>query len=440
MKSNPRAQVSRPPVSAKWVSSPARISRRAAVGLMAAILVLSLAAIPALAQQGRPGRIAPVPKPAQRDHAVHANLALVSDLINDFPARRDFKVDGKGLAVAVLDTGLRTTHVDFAGAGRIPAQQNFTTDNGGDVNNVTDGNGHGTNVAGIIVAHDEHTGIAPGANIIPIKVLTDDGGGDFDAIDKALQWVIDHHDQFKIGVVNMSLGDVSNRTSDDDLAADSIRLKIKALRAANVAVVVAAGNDWFKFNDSSDSARPLQQGMGYPAIIRETVSVGAVYDSDIGPVAYVSGAEAFTTAADRITPFSQRLSLNVNADCKTDIFAPGAPVTSSGNGNDHGESVESGTSQASPVTAGCILLMQQFYMQAKGKLPSVDDLETWLRLGAVTHEDGNGEDDNVKHTHNKFPRVDARNSLLALKRQLSIETLQEQGQLRRPSPRSRSNR
>ena len=179
--------------------------------------------------------------------------------------------------------------------------------------------------------------------------------------------------------------------------------------------------------------------MGYPAIIRETVSVGAVYDSDIGPVAYVSGAEAFTTGPDRITPFSQRLSDIVNADCRTDIFA-GAPVTSSGIGNDHGESVESGTSQASPVTAGCILLMQQFYMQEKGTLPSVDDLEKWLRLGAVQHQDGSNEDDDVKHTGNKFPRVDAQNTLVTLKRQLSIATLQEHGLLKKPSARPQLRR
>jgi subtilisin family serine protease len=394
--------------------------------------------MPAFAQ--RPGLISPVPKPAQRDHAVHANLALVSDLINDFAARRNFRVDGKGLSVAVMDTGLRTTHVDFAGAGRIPAKQNFTTDNGGDPNDVTDGNGHGTNVSGIILAHEDHTGIAPGANVIPLKVLTNDGGGNFDAVDKALQWVMDHKDEFKISVVNLSLGDTSNRPNDDDLKTDSIRLKIKSLRDASVAVVVAAGNDWFKFNDSSDSTNPVQQGMGYPAIIRETVSVGAVFDADIGPVAYVSGAEAFTTGPDRITPFSQRLSDVMNADSRTDIFAPGAPVTSSGIGNDHGESVESGTSQASPVTAGCILLMQQFYMQEKGTLPPVDDLEKWLRLGAVQHQDGSTEDDNVKHTGNKFPRVDAQNSLVALKRQLSIATLQDQGLLKKPSARPQLRR
>jgi subtilisin family serine protease len=82
-------------------------------------------------------------------------------------ARKAGHVDGTGLAVAVLDTGLNIAHVDFAGQGRIPACLNFTSEDGGDPNTVTDRIGHGSNVAGIIAAHgSKHTGIAPGANIV----------------------------------------------------------------------------------------------------------------------------------------------------------------------------------------------------------------------------------------------------------------------------------
>ena len=228
MQPNFRPELSRFTAPAKPTWRPLGISRRSRFGLVAAVIALLGQRCPHSPSDHESFRRCP--SPHRRDHAVHANLALVSDLINDFQARRNFRVDGKGLSVAVMDTGLRTTHVDFAGAGRIPAKQNFTTDNGGDPSDVSDGNGHGTNVSGIILAHDEHTGIAPGANVIPLKVLTNDGGGNFDAVDKALQWVIDNHDTFKISVVNLSLGDTSNRPNDDDLKTDSIRLKIKALR------------------------------------------------------------------------------------------------------------------------------------------------------------------------------------------------------------------
>jgi len=88
--------------------------------------------------------------------------------------------------------------------------------------------------------------------------------------------------------------------------------------------------------------------MDYPAIIRQTVSVGAVYDADEGGFNYASGAKAFSTRAGQITPFSQRLHPTVNRITRTEIIAPGAPVTSSGINGPHGKSVQHGTSQATP--------------------------------------------------------------------------------------------
>ncbi|NEQ70624.1 MAG: S8 family serine peptidase [Symploca sp. SIO2D2] len=134
--------------------------------------------------------ISPVEKPVQFERPQFgASLIQVGSLIRAPQARNNFSVTGKGLTVAVLDTGLRTTHLDFEG--RVIEQQNFTADNGGNVDDASDGNGHGTNVAGIIVANRFHTGIAPGANVIPIKVLSNRGGGSFSAIRDALQWVIE---------------------------------------------------------------------------------------------------------------------------------------------------------------------------------------------------------------------------------------------------------
>jgi len=328
-------------------------------------------------------------------------------------ARAAFGVTGKGLTAAVLDTGLNTEHIDFEG--RIVAQHNFTPDNGGDVNDATDGNGHGTNVGGIIVANGNHVGIAPEANIVPLKVLQNKGGGSFAWINSALQWVLDNHEQFNITVACMSLGDGSNRTSDDNLANDGIRKKIQELRGKKVAVCIAAGNDYFK-HDS-------QEGMGYPGIIRECVSVGAVYDAPEGSFSYGGGAKAFSTRAGQITPFSQRLHPTVNPYTRTDIFAPGAPVTSSGINGPDGTSIQHGTSQATPVTAGLILLMQEFYKRAEGNLPEVDDLVKWLRRGGVSIFDGDDEDDNVKHTNKTYLQVDAMSALDAVRRQVQKNAL-----------------
>ena len=142
--------------------------------------------------------------------------------------------------------------------------------------------------------------------------------------------------------------------------------------------------------------------MSYPAIARSSTSVGAVYDANIGGVRYRSGAIATSTDRDRITPFSQRFHDSVSTPLRTDIFAPGAAVTSSGINSDRGESVQQGHSQASPMTAGVILLLQEYYLREKKRLPTVDELEKWMREGAVMIQDDCNACDNVPHTKRGF--------------------------------------
>lgn len=391
--------------------------------LLSAMLAMTAAALFQTVRptaQERTIQIPPDEQPIQVDARRPGVLLLeTSRFIRAVEARTDFSVSGDGLTAAVLDTGLRATHVDFAG--RVPAQRNFTSDNGGNAQNAADGNGHGTNVAGIIAANKLHVGIAPRARIIPLKVLSNAGGGDFAAIGRALDWVIANQAQYQISVVNMSLGSRTNDSDDTAFGADELREKVRRLRSLRVAVVVAAGNDYFRHG---------AQGMAYPAIFRETLSVGAVYDANVGPMSYLSGAVANTTAPGRLTPFSQRLHSSVNAMTRTDVFAPGAPVTSTGIDDDRGESIQQGTSQAAPVTSGVILLMQQYHKAVTGALPTVDDLEEWLRVSAIAERDGDDEDDNVPNTGFDFPRVDALAALQAVHRGLSIDKLRAKGLIR----------
>lgn len=369
--------------------------RRAIARVSSLSVCLLLAIIGSLSAAEAPTVITPVEKPTQRERPqVAARLAESTILVRADLARSTYSVDGSGFAAAVLDTGMRTTHVDFAGS--VVAQKNFTSNNGGDPDDATDGHGHGTNVAGIIMAHGDHTGIAPGADVIPMKVLSDSGGGSFSDVEDALQWVIDNRDTYNITVANLSLGDSGNYTT---AFSSTLRDHVQTLRAARVAVVIAAGNAFFNHGSA--------QGMGYPGIIPECVSVGAVYDASIGSVSYGIGARAFSTGPDRITPFSQRLHSSLDPDLRTDIFATGAPITSAGISSDTGESTQHGTSQASPTVAGIILLMQEYYFRENGELPTVDLIEESLRSGAVIIEDGDDEDDNVTNTGLGFLRTDA---------------------------------
>ena len=382
-----------------------------------------------LAQPTARFQIPPDEQPTQREGGGQVLLAEATAFIQVPQARAQFKVSGRGLAAAVLDTGLRTSHIDFHGATRIPAKRNFTTDDNGAVDNVEDGNGHGTNVAGIIAARigpaqptdpiGLHEGVAPDASIVPLKVLTNAGGGEFSWVEDALGWIVANHEKLGITVVNMSLGSGSNDTDDGDYADSRIRQHVVELRKRNIPVVVASGNDFFPHGSD--------QGMAFPAILRETVSVGAVFDADIGRRAYRSGAIAEKTAPGRIAPFSQRLHAGTNAATRTDIFAPGAVIASSGIGDpawsalqrDRAESLQQGTSQAAPITAGVILLIQELHKTATGRLPSVDDIERWMAQGAQLERDAYGADDNVDNTGLEFPRLNALTTLQIVKKAIT---------------------
>jgi hypothetical protein len=332
----------------------------------------------------------------------------VNELIAADTARRLFDVSGKGLSVAVASTGLMMEHVDFAG--RVIAGRNFTSDNGGDPDNAADGNGIATAVTGVIAANGDHVGLAPAANIVPLKVMLDNGGGNFAWVTQALQWLLDNHQRLGISVVCLDLGDGSNRANDDGLDDDPVASLIGRLAGDRVAVVAPAGNSFVQYKG--------QQGMSYPAIVRQCISVAAVFAAAEGEYRAGGGATAYSTRPGQITPYSQRLHFSVGQEACTDIFAPGGSITSSGIRGPHGETRQHGTSLACGVTAGVILLMQELHQRVTGQLPEVADVVRWLRQGSVSIYDGDDEDDNVENTHLTYPLVDAFMALYQVRRAL----------------------
>ncbi|WP_430332435.1 S8 family peptidase [Rhodococcus sp. ACT016] len=357
--------------------------------------------------------VVPVEPPVQKEGPFLPELTEVDLLVRAPQARRDFNVSGSGVTMAVLDTGLRSTHVDFAG--RVLPGRNFTADYGGDPAEVADGHGHGTSVAGIAGAGRIHTGVAPNARIVPLKVLGNDGTGRFADIRDALDWVLDRRESLGISALCLATGAADNRTTDTDMPGDAIGALLQELTDEGVCCCLAAGNDYY--------AHGGMQGMCYPAIFRQTISVGAVYDADEGSFRYRDGAKAFASDSDRLTPFTQRLHRTVGGPCATDTFAPGAPITSSGILNDTGESIQYGASQATPVVLGVVALLQSFYLRTMGHLPGVVDVKRWLMRGSTVVYDGADDHDNVNHTELTFPRVSAMGSLLVCAKDLAVREL-----------------
>lgn len=359
--------------------------------------------------------VVPVEAPLQKDGPFLPELTEVDLLVRAPDARRDFNVSGSGITVAVLDTGLRSTHVDFAG--RVVPGRNFTSDYGGDPSEVTDGHGHGTSVAGIACAGRIHTGIAPNARIVPVKVLSNAGTGRFADIRDALDWLLDRRSMLGISALCLATGAADNRTTDTDMPGDAIGALLQELTDEGVCCCIAAGNDYY--------AHGGMQGMCYPAIFRQTISVGAVYDADEGSFRYRDGAKAFASDSDRLTPFTQRLHRTIGGPCATDTFAPGSPITSSGILNDTGESIQYGASQATPVVLGVVALLQSFHLRTTGHLPTVADVKRWLARGSTVVYDGADDHDNVNHTEATFPRVSALGSLLVCAKDLAVRELAE---------------
>ncbi|MEO0482263.1 MAG: S8 family serine peptidase [Planctomycetota bacterium] len=308
---------------------------------------------------------------------------------------------GAGWSTVIIDTGIDLDHPLFGPdsdgdgvADRIVYHYDFA-DNDDD---ASDFDGHGTNVSSIVAGQAGSTlgggaflgtGVAPGADIIHLKVFPDAGGGaPFPVIESALQWVIANADTFNIASVNMSLG----TTSNFDFAATDEPLsdELAALAALGVITVSSAGNSYAQFQAI---------GTGYPSADINSISVGAVYDAFIGDgIRYGSGAEAFSTSVDQITPFSQRHPE------LTEVFAPGAEITGAGLAG----SLSSlhGTSQASPHVAGAAVIMQQIFFEATGRRLTIDEFRTLLSEGSTSIFDGDNEFDNVLNTFLSYNRLD----------------------------------
>ena len=224
---------------------------------------------------------------------------------------------GASYASVIIDTGIDLDHPFFGPdsdgngvADRIVYQYDFLD---GD-NNASDLDGHGTNVAGIVASQNAaYPGVAPGADIIVLRVLSEEGKGNFSNVEKALKWVVQNTSTYNIVSVNLSLGDQENHTTPQTLY--GIDDELSQLASNRVIVVAASGNDFYEFNSA--------QGVYYPAADPNAISVGAVFASGSGRQSYENddgspSAIAYTSGPDRIAPFSQR-----DASLTT-VFAPGA--------------------------------------------------------------------------------------------------------------------
>src|ERR1044072_7871603 len=148
-------------------------------------------------------------------------------------------LDGSGVTIAVLDSGIDKNHKSFAATGKIKFSKDFTGEARTD-----DPWGHGTHVAAIAAGEGAATngtyeGVAPGANLVNLRVLNSQGVGRVSGVLAALDWLVANKSNYGVRVVNISLGTPAINSYEDDPICNAVRILV----AASVVVVAAAGNN-----------------------------------------------------------------------------------------------------------------------------------------------------------------------------------------------------
>lgn len=265
------------------------------------------------------------------------DVALMNDsiaVVEAQDAAEAFGMDGRGVRVAILDSGVDGTHPALLGK----VVDEMTTTN----EPVTIPGDHGTHVAGTVASNDPvFRGVAPQADLINIKVLTAGGSGQ-------PQWVIDGLEQaVRRGalVANLSLGwsEPFHGWVCDDADCILCQAADNASRLG-VTVVVAAGNEGDVV--STDPAYAGLTNIRHPGAARRVLTVGAVDKSkQLAPFSSIG------PGTGRLSPGSAiRMT-------KPDLAGPGVAITSPVPGG--GFATFSGTSMASPHIAGLAALVLQ---------------------------------------------------------------------------------
>lgn len=239
--------------------------------------------------------------------------------------------DGRGVCIAVLDTGLYPHNdIMIRKNGKVKNFVDFI----GAKSQLYDDNGHGTHVCGIIASNGmssngKYMGIAPGADLVVIKVMDKNGGGLISDIAAGIEWIIEHKEQYNIRIVSMSLG-VDGRVGKND----ALLKEAERMWDHGIAVFVAAGNNG-----------PEKKTINVPGVSPKLITVGCVDD-----------LRTIQRTDDVVAEFSSRGP--ANKTIKPDVVAPGVDIISLKNQQKQYAKM-SGTSMSTPMAAGIAALMLQ---------------------------------------------------------------------------------
>lgn len=268
-------------------------------------------------------------------------------------------VDGSGIGIALIDSGITGWHDDLTTAGtgqRVAHFVDFVQQGWAPYDDY----GHGTHVAGIVAGNGydsegARAGVAPGATLVALKVLDAAGHGHISDVIAAIDYAILSRERHNIRILNVSVAaDVTESYTTDPLT-----LAARRAVAAGLVVVAAAGN-----LGMDAAGRPVQGGITAPGNAPWVIAVGA------------ADPRVRTDRAGLVAAFSSRGPTRLDRLSKPDLVAPGVGIESL---SEPGSTLYnarpqmrvwgslqtaappyfrmSGTSMAAPVVSGAVALM-----------------------------------------------------------------------------------
>ncbi|MGV3608718.1 MAG: S8 family peptidase [Planctomycetaceae bacterium] len=270
-------------------------------------------------------------------------------------ARDEFGLRGAGQTVVVIDTGIAYDHKALGGGigsgYHVVGGWDFAEN---DANPYDDGPAgyHGTHVGGIIGSQDsKYTGVAPGADLVSLRVFDDQGNCNLEWVEAALRWVHQHRNTYAnpITTVNLSLGTDWNSNSIPGYA--NLESAFKQLEDDGIFISVSAGNSFAKYQTV---------GVSYPAASPYVVPVASIGSS--------GNLSSFSQRNDRV------------------LAAPGEKIYSTlpsafygGNTAKNDWGAASGTSMAAPYVAGASVLVREAMKDLGQTIVTQDGIYDLLR-------------------------------------------------------------
>ena len=283
--------------------------------------IYSVAAMDALLAQ--PG-IKAVYQNASVTRALAESLPLINQPLVAYVGEK-----GQGTTVVVIDDGIE---LDYPGFLDCSASNNSDPNCNvavslDMVSNPGYLNQHGSNVAAIVL------GVAPNTKIAALNIFDINGSAFQSDLLASIDWAIANKSTYNIVAINISLSD--NSFNSGTCANNWASAAVSRASDSGINVIVSAGNSGYT------------NGLSSPACAPNAISVGAVYDSNVGARGYLHLCRDLITKADQVACFS-------NSASNLTLLAPGAIITAA--------NVDmSGTSQAAPHVAGAIAVLRSTY-------------------------------------------------------------------------------